>query len=125
MESGIAAGANPQDMDLDEISERSSLTCPDCAGVLRRVRRPPLRYRCHSGHAYTAETLADALRKRADDAMWAALQRHQEEEDFLRELSYAQEDRGFPERAASLKSEAERTAAISRALRGIMEDAPE
>jgi two-component system chemotaxis response regulator CheB len=124
MENGIAAGDDPQDMDLNEISELSRLTCPDCAGVLRRIKRPPLRYRCHTGHAYTAETLADAMRKRTDDAVWSALQRHAEEEDFLRELSYVREDQGDSDEAAKLKADADRTAAIARRLRTILETEP-
>jgi len=31
--------------------------CPDCAGPMRQVGESPLRFRCHEGHMYSAESL--------------------------------------------------------------------
>ncbi|MDR5777458.1 chemotaxis protein CheB, partial [Caballeronia sp. LZ002] len=46
--------------DLDAIGVRSSLTCPDCGGVVWRIGSGmPLRYRCHTGHAFSAVALED------------------------------------------------------------------
>jgi len=56
------------------LSEISPLTCPDCGGVLSRIRRlPPLRYRCQVGHAYTAEALATHQGGTVDEALRLAL----------------------------------------------------
>jgi two-component system chemotaxis response regulator CheB len=53
-EAQIAAGERAALDDLDKIAVRSALTCPDCGGVLWRIRDGrPLRYRCHTGHAYS------------------------------------------------------------------------
>ncbi len=44
---------------LEAIATPSRITCPDCNGVLFELRdQHPRRYRCHTGHAYTAGTLA-------------------------------------------------------------------
>ncbi len=125
MENCIAAGGDPKEMNLDALGGLSQLTCPDCGGVLRRLNDLPLRYRCHTGHAYTAGTLGDAIRKRASDAVWAALRRHHEEEDFLNEAVRLREEAGDTEAAAVLLAEIKRTAATAEKLRAILEDVPE
>lgn len=40
---------------IESIGSRSPLTCPDCGGVVWRIgKNAPLRYRCHTGHAFSA-----------------------------------------------------------------------
>jgi two-component system chemotaxis response regulator CheB len=47
---------------MDQIGRRSVLACPECHGVLWEIDEGELtRYRCHTGHAYTAELLNLAL----------------------------------------------------------------
>ena len=59
---------------LDEIGERSALTCPSCNGVLWRMYdERPLRYRCHTGHAFSSLTLEEATEQSAEDAVWGAI----------------------------------------------------
>jgi two-component system, chemotaxis family, protein-glutamate methylesterase/glutaminase len=46
----------------DRIGQRSLLACPDCHGVMWEIKEGDLtRYRCHIGHAYTAELMSLAL----------------------------------------------------------------
>jgi two-component system chemotaxis response regulator CheB len=41
---------------VERIGTRTTYTCPECNGTLRQVRPDDtLRFRCHVGHAYTAE----------------------------------------------------------------------
>jgi two-component system chemotaxis response regulator CheB len=59
---------------LDEIGERSALTCPSCNGVLWRMRDDrPLRYRCHTGHAFSSLSLEEANEQSVEDAIWSAI----------------------------------------------------
>ncbi len=54
--------------------ERAPLTCPDCGGTLwHRTDGPLLRYRCHTGHAYTAQSLVAEQDESIEQALWAAL----------------------------------------------------
>ena len=47
---------------MDRIGRRSVLTCPDCNGVMWEIDEADvMRYRCHVGHAYTAELMSLAL----------------------------------------------------------------
>ena len=72
--------------ELDEIGERSALTCPSCNGVLWRLRdERPLRYRCHTGHAFSSMSLEEASEQNVDDAMWKAIRAVHERIIFARE----------------------------------------
>lgn len=55
----VAAGRNGGAQALRPFADAAALTCPTCHGVLSEVKGgKPLRYRCQTGHAFTAEVLA-------------------------------------------------------------------
>jgi two-component system, chemotaxis family, protein-glutamate methylesterase/glutaminase len=59
---------------LKAISQVTELTCPECHGTLWEVAdRPPLRYRCHTGHTFTATILAALQTDTAEEALWSAV----------------------------------------------------
>jgi two-component system, chemotaxis family, protein-glutamate methylesterase/glutaminase len=69
-EVAIAANGHAGMTDMDRLGRRSVLACPDCHGVLWEIDDGTLvRYRCHVGHAYTAEAMSVAL----DDGLRRAL----------------------------------------------------
>jgi two-component system, chemotaxis family, protein-glutamate methylesterase/glutaminase len=58
----IARGRRSNMNNMDGIGRRSVLSCPDCGGVMWEIDEDNLvRYRCHVGHAYTAEEIRLAL----------------------------------------------------------------
>jgi two-component system, chemotaxis family, protein-glutamate methylesterase/glutaminase len=58
----LAKGGNSSMSQLDRMGQRSLLACPDCHGVMWEIKEGNLlRYRCHVGHAYTAELMSLAL----------------------------------------------------------------
>jgi two-component system chemotaxis response regulator CheB len=70
---------------LDGIAVRSALTCPECGGVLWRIRDArPLRYRCHTGHAYSVRSLDEAIAQRTEDVLWKAIRAVNERMVFAR-----------------------------------------
>ena len=90
-ESGVVS---PQE--LDEIGERSALTCPSCNGTLWRLHdEQPLRYRCHTGHAFSALSLEEASARTTDDALWGAIRAVHER------IIYARERRQWAQRTGS------------------------
>lgn len=59
---------------LERIGRRSVLTCPDCQGVMWEIDEGELlRYRCHVGHAYTAELMSLALDESLTRSLASAL----------------------------------------------------
>jgi two-component system chemotaxis response regulator CheB len=73
-EVNVASGRDATMNEMDQIGQRSVLTCPDCNGVMWEIDEKDLvRYRCHVGHAYTAEMLSLALEGSLRQALESAL----------------------------------------------------
>jgi two-component system chemotaxis response regulator CheB len=61
-EVNVASGERGSMHEMDRIGRRSALACPDCHGIMWEINEGGLvRYRCHVGHAYTAEIMSVAL----------------------------------------------------------------
>lgn len=68
-----------------KIGEKTDLTCPECGGTLRGIQEGSLmRYRCHTGHAYSQESLRAEIAENLEISLWQAL-RHVEEGIILSE----------------------------------------
>lgn len=58
---------------LERIGRQAGLTCPECGGAIWRVDTGvPVRYRCHTGHAFSSASLNAAQAEQVDDAIWSA-----------------------------------------------------
>jgi two-component system chemotaxis response regulator CheB len=55
---------------VTELGDPSIFTGPECHGTLSKLRGEPVRYRCHAGHAFTADSLLAALSEITEDAVW-------------------------------------------------------
>jgi two-component system chemotaxis response regulator CheB len=76
--------------ELDKIGMQVALTCPECGGAIWEVRQAnPLRYRCHTGHAFTAGVLSQLQRNEVEEALWAAVRAMHEQEQLFRRLHRA------------------------------------
>lgn len=83
---------------LERIGTLVPLTCPECAGTLWKMNLPgPTRYRCHTGHAFTARVLKSLQDEAVEEALWAALRALHEQEQLYRQL-YEQAQRNAGER---------------------------
>jgi two-component system chemotaxis response regulator CheB len=59
---------------MDRFGRRSVLACPDCHGVMWEINEDDLlRYRCHTGHAYSSELMSLALQEDLTRALGSAL----------------------------------------------------
>lgn len=86
-EHALSSGTLTMD-DLKTIARPSSFSCPDCGGVLFELDdRTPVRFRCHTGHAFSLASLASMLEEVTDFALWAALRAMREKEGVLRHLA--------------------------------------
>jgi two-component system chemotaxis response regulator CheB len=67
----IAAEGNAFKMGIINMGELTPFTCPECNGALvRLIEGNLLRYRCHTGHAYTAQSLLSELSENTDTKLW-------------------------------------------------------
>ncbi len=79
LEVEIAKNADGTMTELDQIGSRSVLTCPDCGGLMWEINKGGLlRYRCHVGHAYTAEPMDAAADEHLQVAMGTVLRAFKE-----------------------------------------------
>ena len=60
------------------------ITCPDCGGNLWEVNHGKvLRYRCHTGHAFTADGLLHNSQQQLEETLWVALRMMEERKNLL------------------------------------------
>jgi two-component system chemotaxis response regulator CheB len=58
----IASGGSSIEEGVMKFGDTSPFTCPECHGVLSRIEEDRiLRFRCHTGHAYSDSALLESL----------------------------------------------------------------
>ncbi|MDZ5634064.1 chemotaxis protein CheB [Janthinobacterium sp. GMG1] len=73
---------------LEKIATPSTFTCPECQGTLWELHaQQPQRFRCHTGHSFTARMLGELQHDKAENAMWAAVRALQEKEKLYLNLA--------------------------------------
>lgn len=88
VEVDIASGKNAVEAGIEAIGEPSRFACPECHGVLLRMKgQSPMRFRCHTGHAYTAKSLTAAVHSGVEDALWTAVRVLEEAALLMEHLS--------------------------------------
>jgi two-component system chemotaxis response regulator CheB len=84
----IARGGHGTTDEMDGIGRRSVLACPDCGGVMWEIDEGELsRFRCHVGHAYTAEMMSLALDENLRRALASAERALEERVALARKLN--------------------------------------
>lgn len=124
----IETRISQQDMESDElissvekIGQVSKLTCPDCHGALWEIRDEEiLRFRCHVGHAFSADSLSDGQGQMIEIALWSAA-RALEEQMILAKRIIERARRANHTRAVQLfEKRAEEAEAQSAAIRQVL-----
>ena len=106
---------------VDKIGRVSPLTCPECGGSLWEIQdgEAILRFRCHVGHAYTAETLVadqvDFLERALGSAL-RALEEIMRISDTLAEQAERDQDPSSAEASRARGAKAKATAATLREI---------
>jgi len=90
-----ARGGHSTTDGMDGIGRRSFLACPDCGGVMWEIDEDELsRFRCHVGHAYTAEMMSLALDESLRRALASAERALEERVALARKLNKQALDAG-------------------------------
>jgi two-component system chemotaxis response regulator CheB len=73
---------------VTQLGHQVPLTCPDCGGSLWELNTGRvLRYRCHTGHAYTADALAESSQHQLEETLWVALRMMEERKNLLTSIA--------------------------------------
>lgn len=88
IEVNIARDQSPLAAGLMDIAEPSPFSCPECHGVLLRLKAAePARFRCHTGHGYSAHALVGAVNESIEEALWSAVRSLQEGSMLIEHLA--------------------------------------
>src|SRR5207248_2478606 len=73
---------------LDPIATPTRFTCPECGGVLSELdEKPEARFRCYTGHAFTADALLRQQDARIEETLWVALRMFEERRNLIVRLA--------------------------------------
>ena len=86
--------------------------------------RKPLRYRCHTGHAFSALSLSRAQRDASEEALWSTVRALREREMLLRRMASVSAAVGEQLQAAAAVQQAERISEQAHALQEFAESSP-
>ncbi len=108
---GLAAG-------VLELGSPSIFTCPECHGALLQIRNGNLvRFRCHTGHAFSPQSLIAALTEATEDALWNVLRAFDESAMLLQHLAQHAEETQQTEWGAALRQQVYETRARTDLVR--------
>lgn len=107
----IRAEAEIAERVLSDIAQVNALgsqvpyNCPNCGGVLWEMDYPDLqRFRCHTGHSFTAAALLDSQNEKIEETLWVSLRMFEERKNLLnnmhqKELQSSEKNNSYDERA--------------------------
>jgi two-component system chemotaxis response regulator CheB len=65
--------------------------CPNCGGVLWEIDNPDVeRYRCHTGHSFTAAALLTSQTEKIEETLWTSLRMFEERKNLLNNMARTQ-----------------------------------
>ena len=104
------------------LGELSVFTCPECHGPLWEIEDGDmLRYRCHTGHAFTPDAMMEAQSAEADEILWSLLRAHQQRAEFTRRMAERETKRDRSELARHLRERAKEYEADAEVIERILE----
>lgn len=132
--------------DLERIARPSTFTCPECHGALWEIKTglngesngepnggpnggqngpQRARYRCHTGHSFTALALDRTQDRVVEEAVWSAIRALNEKEELARRLAEHADTRGLPTAAADYQARAESARRAAVVLRETLVRGPD
>lgn len=101
MELHIAMQDEQNSRGLFELGELSPFTCPECHGVLAAIKDGSrVRYRCHTGHAFSADSLLTSITEKTEETLWSAVKDMQEAAMLLNHIGDHFAENNHPHEAA-------------------------
>jgi two-component system chemotaxis response regulator CheB len=109
-DNGLEAG-------VTRLGSPSVFTCPECHGTLLQLKEDGrTRYRCHTGHAYSADSLLAELTESVEETLWSAIRSIDESAMLMRHMAEHVRESDAPAAARFLEKagDAERRSGLVR-----------
>jgi two-component system chemotaxis response regulator CheB len=88
IENTIAATGAGMEAGVMNLGKISKYTCPDCHGVLIQIEEGSVvRFRCHTGHAFSMKSLIAEVNDSIDNGLWDTLRAIEERIMLLRQMA--------------------------------------
>jgi two-component system chemotaxis response regulator CheB len=88
IETKIALEDNALQSGVLRLGQPSYFTCPECHGMLVQIQEGEIiRFRCHTGHAYSQETLLAEVDESVELGLWNAVRTMDEKVLLLRHMA--------------------------------------
>jgi len=108
---------------VSAIGSPSAMTCPDCGGTLWEIKDPCLlRYRCHTGHAFSGRSLAHVQMQSTEVTLRGSIRALREREHLLRRLAQVARSQGDVQQAMAGENQASFLLEQSDRLLRLIED---
>ncbi|MBD0387171.1 MAG: chemotaxis protein CheB [Nostoc sp. C3-bin3] len=105
----------------DRPGKPSTFGCPDCGGTLWELEEGNLlRFRCRTGHAYSARTLLATQSDKLEDALWIAFRALEEKASLSHRMASRMEARNQTLAAERFKQEAHSAWQRSAIIRDVL-----
>lgn len=121
IEVDIARESAPLEAGVEMLGEPSTYACPECHGVLLQMQEGNrFRFRCHTGHAYSTESLISEYDEAIEDALWNSIRALQEKVLLVQHLAQHAREQNDPGRAAELERRADEAHDRSERVRRVV-----
>lgn len=104
----------------EELGELIPASCPECGGPLWEMDDGIPRFRCHTGHAFTARHLVAGLKEAEEQSLWVALRVMEERVRMLRRLAKKENSRNHKLAGESFMQKADEADEHVRRLRSLL-----
>lgn len=121
IEVGIAREDGGFERGISDLGDASIYTCPECHGTLLQIKEGGrIRFRCHTGHAYSLDTLLASVTTTIDESLWNSLRAIEESEMLLTHIAKHLEQGNAPEAAQAFSNKAEKARRQAAKVREIV-----
>ena len=120
IETRIAMEDSALERGIFHLGELSPFTCPECHGVMVQLREGgPVRFRCHTGHAFSANTLLSELTASIEESLWSTMRGMEESGMLMSHMARHLADIGDAETAARFEAKAQHAHRRARLMKQV------
>jgi two-component system chemotaxis response regulator CheB len=121
----IARQDDPLQAGVQRLGEPSTFACPECHGVLLELKEAGrVRFRCHTGHAYSSESLLSEVHEAIELQLWNAIRAMQEGNLLMRTIADHSDTLAPPADADTLRKRADELQRQADTLRDMVTSSP-
>jgi two-component system chemotaxis response regulator CheB len=123
VENDVALEGNGMYAGVMQLGKVSNYTCPECHGVLVQIEEGKLvRFRCHTGHAYSFKSLLVEVNEAVDASLWSTVRAIEERILILKQFADVAEAAGKVVEASRLRAKANEADEKCAPLRALLLD---